>query len=69
VSNKRDTLMTKLEESDSCEDILTDVKAFIDDVEEKFNEITLLIDGVTLDTLDNIEKAQVIADDMGKEMY
>ena len=69
MSNKRDTLMTKLEEADSCEDILADVKAFINDVEEKFNEIAIMIDGVTLDTLDNIEKAQVIADDMGKEMY
>ena len=69
MSNKRNTLMTKLEEADSYEDILADVKAFIDDVEEKFNEIASLIDGVTLDTLDNIEKAQVIADDMGKEMY
>jgi len=69
MSNKRNTLMTKLEEADSYEDILADVKAFIDDVEEKFNEISIMIDGVTLDTLDNIEKAQVIADDMGKELY
>jgi len=69
VSNKRNTLMSKLEEADSCENILADVKSFIDDVELKFEDISILIDGIALDTLDNIEKAQEIADEMRKELY
>jgi flagellar hook-basal body complex protein FliE len=69
--NARQELMNKIEtnmdeDTTGIEEI---VKSFIDDIEEKFQNIANLLSGFTIDKLDNVNDAMEIALDTAEALY
>jgi len=66
----RQELIGKIDELTEGDDAVMDVvNDFINEIESKFSEISTLLDGVSICTLDNIEDAKNIADNMGTSLY
>lgn len=64
--NRREKLMYELSD---IEGDLDAVKDFVDAVESDFNTIAELLEGVTIDSLDNIYEALKLAKKVGGALY
>ena len=67
--NKRRKLMDKIDELTQDEDVQDAVKEFVDEMENKFNEISEMLQNINIDSLDQICEARTEATEMGELLY